>query len=75
MNGEIKMSEKEFPIGLLPRSVWEKQRMIHISEAVMRYSLAGQSVPVKWIEEYNELADRNRGIRLFPETKAVTDDA
>jgi len=46
------------PIGLRPRFVDDIRRMDEIKKAVIRYVKDGWEVPPKWIEEYNELAER-----------------
>lgn len=52
------MNEKP-PIGLVPRSAWEAQRMMDIADAIVRYREAGmESIPFEWYEEYVELEER-----------------
>ena len=46
------------PIGLRPRFVDDIRRMDEIKKAVIRYVKDGWEVPPKWIDEYNELAER-----------------
>jgi len=51
--GTIK-SEKP-PLGLIPKFVYQEQRIIDITKAIERYTVAKKTVPREWIEEYNEL--------------------
>ena len=46
------------PLGLTPRWVHEMERFEEIIAAMKRYSEAGLSVPIEWIEELDELYDR-----------------
>jgi hypothetical protein len=46
------------PLGLMPRYIWELQRLEAIKEAVDRYVKAKKLIPAEWIEEYNELVGR-----------------
>lgn len=43
------------PIGLMPKSIWKEHRLLEVSAAIQRYLDAGCLIPLKWIEEYNEL--------------------
>lgn len=43
------------PIGIKPRRVWERERMINLEEAIQRYVAAGFTVPPEWFEEFVEL--------------------
>lgn len=49
------MNEEKPPLGLLPRNIWEINRLIDIKETIQRYIRANKPIPVDWIEEYNEL--------------------
>jgi hypothetical protein len=49
------------PIGLRPRVAWIADRMLEISQAIQRYTAAFKPIPVSWIHEYNELAERLGG--------------
>jgi hypothetical protein len=53
-NSEIK-DKKRPPLGLIPRFVFESQRVNMIIEAIYRYIEAESPIPIEWIEEYNEL--------------------
>ena len=58
---KIKLEEKEEcdkpPIGLLPQSIFKKDRFNDVCSAISRYYNAGYKIPVKWIDEYNSLLD------------------
>jgi hypothetical protein len=43
------------PLGLRPRFIMERNRMIEIFEAMLRYVDAEKKVPKKWRKELNEL--------------------
>ena len=56
------MSEKSYikpPIGIIPKSIWERQRINALWDAILRYREAKIVIPIIWIEEYNELIERN----------------
>ena len=42
-------------IGLIPKHIRQHERYIEVCEAISRYYNNGQHIPIKWIEEYNEL--------------------
>jgi len=45
----------EYPIGLKPKLVKDLERLNEIMGAIARYYDAELEIPIKWIEEYNEL--------------------
>lgn len=45
------------PLGLVPKKFRQQERFIEVCEAISRYWHANMKIPVKWIEEYNELID------------------
>lgn len=51
----VDSSSKKVPIGIEPKYIWEERRLIELSEAIKRYCLSNEQIPIKWIEEYNEL--------------------
>lgn len=54
------MEEREKPpIGLIPKYVRDKERMIEIIDACMRYTSANKTVPLKWLEELYQLINQN----------------
>jgi len=50
----IKKVEKP-PIGLMPKYLHDAKRLMEIRKAIIRYHNAEMKIPIKWIEEYNEL--------------------
>lgn len=46
------------PLGLKPRSIHDKLRMLEILEAMHRYVKADKKMPYAWHEEYRELAQQ-----------------
>lgn len=46
------------PLGIYPRFLHDEKRMEHIAEAIERFTAVGKAVPLEWIEEYDELAER-----------------
>ena len=43
------------PLGLRPKFIADRHRMIEIFEAILRYVDADKKVPKKWIKELNVL--------------------
>ena len=43
------------PLGLVPKYIWEQQRVVAICEAMLRYAKAGKKMPTLWIIELEEL--------------------
>ena len=48
----------EPPLGVMPREIWDRQRQKDLADAMARYLEAGMRIPSEWIEEYNEISDR-----------------
>lgn len=48
------------PLGITPRKFWIEHRMEHIIDAMNRFLQAGKEIPVKWVEEYNELIQMHK---------------
>ena len=46
------------PLGLRPRHINTQCRISEIKAAIERYIVAGYSIPIEWITEYNELIKR-----------------
>lgn len=53
---EIEDAEQKPPLGLEPKEIWKLQRLQDIVAAINRYFDGSKEIPVKWVEEYNELA-------------------
>lgn len=48
------------PIGLVPRIIGERNRLIDVINAINRYQDAHLSVPYEWYDEYAYLTKRIR---------------
>lgn len=48
---------KKPPIGLMPKRIWLSMRFNDIKSAIERYTADNHTIPIEWIEEYNELAE------------------
>lgn len=46
---------KKPPIGLKPKWLHDELRVCEIAAAIQRYVAVGKEIPVKWVEEYNEI--------------------
>lgn len=49
---------KKPPLGIMPRYIWESDRLIQLSNAIYRYLSASCFIPIEWIAEYNELCKK-----------------
>ncbi|AAK79868.1 hypothetical protein BJV85_002090 [Clostridium acetobutylicum] len=64
-NGKISILEKHTPknvyrrppTGLEPHTIWVGKRIQDIKEAMDRYTEANKSIPIEWVNEYNELLE------------------
>jgi hypothetical protein len=45
------------PLGIMPKSIWDSKRIDELTSAIDRYMEAGEMIPNKWIEEYNQIID------------------
>ena len=45
------------PLGLVPKFIHDKQRVIEILDAMERYSYQRFPIPIEWIEELRGLID------------------
>ena len=43
------------PVGVVPKYLWDLQRMNNLKGAIDRYIKDNLAIPTEWIEEYNEL--------------------
>jgi hypothetical protein len=48
------MRKDKPPIGLVPKYIWEQQRVVDICEAMLRYAKNGRKLPAEWIIELEE---------------------
>lgn len=54
---DIKPNSKP-PLGLMPKYVWQEQRLHEVSAAIERRMKAfSYTIPIEWVEEYNELTE------------------
>ena len=60
LNNDSAPKSKRPPIGLKPRYIHDHERYIEIYGAIQRYYDAGKKIPVEWIEEYNELVEKEK---------------
>ena len=44
---------KKPPIGLMPKYLWDDQRLFDVCAAITRYYQACLEIPIDWVEEYN----------------------
>ena len=51
-------NNSEPPVGVMPRNIWEEKRRLELYNAIARYLIDGYSIPVEWVEEYNEINNR-----------------
>ena len=45
-------------LGVMPRELWNRQRQKDLADAMVRYLEAGMKIPAEWIEEYNEISEK-----------------
>lgn len=55
----------EKPEGITPRKEHDERRANEIHQAVNRYVDAGLPIPIVWIEEYRDIANREHGLSVF----------
>lgn len=53
--GEVLTEPTFLPIGIIPKSVWYKERKQELKAAIKRYMDANAEIPLDWIAELNEL--------------------
>lgn len=51
-------NEERTPLGLKPRNIHNQQRIQEIVTAIFRYTDASKPIPSEWIEEYNDLVNK-----------------
>lgn len=62
---ELELSDKSAtcakkpPLGVMPKDMWDFIRRNAISNAIERYTMAGECIPKEWIDEYNKLCKEN----------------
>lgn len=50
-----KPTEERPPLGLMPKKLWDAQRMRDIYDAMERYAVAGKAVPLAWVQELRNI--------------------
>ena len=58
LNEGVDEKIKRPPLGLVPKFIIDEKRLNEIKKAIDRYMDENYKIPLKWIEEYNELCDR-----------------
>ena len=46
---------KKPPLGIKPKRIHDMDRILDLERAIYRYIDAESAIPVRWIDEYNEL--------------------
>jgi hypothetical protein len=46
---------KKPPLGLKPKRIHDEQRLYEVQSAIARRYDAEWSIPIEWVEEYNQL--------------------
>lgn len=46
---------KKPPLGVMPRFLWDERRMVDLTEAIERFTDAGEPVPEEWYYELIEV--------------------
>lgn len=55
------LKKKKPPLGLMPKYLWDEQRLYDVCMAITKYYQACLEIPIEWIEEYNLLIrDKNK---------------
>jgi hypothetical protein len=61
---------KKPPLGLIPKMFWDMKRLDELRSAIYRYAKENCFVPIEWVEEYNEIAEKYK-----TDLKRVGEDA
>jgi hypothetical protein len=48
-------AEPKPPLGIIPKKIWDLQRLNDLNEAINRYTAFGKEIPIEWVGEYNNL--------------------
>lgn len=51
---EVRPEMEKPTLGILPRRIWERNRLVDLIDAMERRLELKQNIPTEWIEEYNE---------------------
>lgn len=58
VDGNVFVAKPKPPLGVMPRYAWDRKRKEELAKGIVRYSETGMKIPAEWIEEYNEISDR-----------------
>ncbi len=47
-------------LGVMPRKLWEEDRQLNLLTAMCRYVEAYTKIPPEWIDELNDLNERDK---------------
>lgn len=53
------MPYRKPPLGIINKEFWEIQRLQELMQAISRYYNDVRTIPIEWIEEYNELIKKH----------------
>lgn len=59
----LEMPKVKPPLGLMPRYIWNQQRVLMIDAAMDRYKADGREIPSEWLEELDSLQAREKVIK------------
>ncbi|WP_297439068.1 hypothetical protein [uncultured Clostridium sp.] len=62
---------KKPPLGIKPKFIWEDERLFELGCAISRYLKANLNIPIKWIEEYNELIEKKKNDGIIKSSGGV----
>jgi hypothetical protein len=51
---------KKPPLGVMPRKIWEQDRQLDLLAAMQRYVEEDVKIPADWIDELNDLNERDK---------------
>jgi hypothetical protein len=54
------MTEKKPPLGVMPRDIWDHCRQLNLLAAMSRYVEEDFKIPPEWIDELNDLNERDK---------------
>lgn len=57
-NDKPDTSDIKPPLGVMPKYIWDRKRKEELAAAIDRYSDAGKRIPEEWVEEYNEIVEK-----------------
>ncbi|MDP1675695.1 MAG: hypothetical protein Q8L88_02425 [Bacteroidota bacterium] len=54
----LDVTQTKPPLGVIPRRIIDGERMSTLGAGMIRYYLCAKPIPLEWITEYNEIANR-----------------